>query len=33
LPIEHALIKTGENRDPNLTTVQKRDNCKKFAQG
>jgi isoleucyl-tRNA synthetase len=31
LPIEHALMKTGENRDPKLTINQKRDNCKQFA--
>jgi isoleucyl-tRNA synthetase len=31
LPIEHALLSSGQNRDPNLTIAQKRDNCRNFA--
>ncbi len=31
LPIEHALIKKGINTDKQLTIIQKRDNCLKFA--
>jgi isoleucyl-tRNA synthetase len=31
LPIEHALLKLGVNKDLNLTVAQKRDNCQKFA--
>jgi isoleucyl-tRNA synthetase len=32
MPIEHALLKLGINKDPDLSIAQKRDNCKKFAQ-
>lgn len=31
LPIEHALLKKGQNKDPNLTITQKWNNCAKFA--
>jgi isoleucyl-tRNA synthetase len=31
LPIEHALSKTGVNKDPNLSITDKRNNCKNFA--
>lgn len=31
LPIEHALLKKGINKDPNLSISEKRDNCKDFA--
>lgn len=31
LPIEWALTKLGKNTDPNLTEIQKRNNCKNYA--
>ena len=31
LPIEHELIKLGINKDPKLSIIQKRENCKEFA--
>ncbi|GHU47725.1 hypothetical protein FACS1894218_2750 [Bacilli bacterium] len=31
MPIEHALLKSGVNKDPKLTISQKRDNCRDFA--
>jgi isoleucyl-tRNA synthetase len=31
LPIEHALLLTGENKDPKLSVAQKRNNCQRFA--
>ena len=31
LPIEHALLKKGGNKELNLTTSERRDNCEKFA--
>lgn len=32
MPIEVALSKKGKNKDPNLSIVQKRDNCLNFAK-
>ena len=31
LPIEHALLKKGGNKEANLTVSQRRDNCRDFA--
>ncbi|MDE7434014.1 MAG: class I tRNA ligase family protein, partial [Mycoplasmoidaceae bacterium] len=31
LPIEHALLKKGVNKDPSLSVAQKRKNCRDFA--
>ncbi len=31
MPIEVALLKTGKNKDPNLSIVEKRQNCRAFA--
>ncbi|MDR3257839.1 MAG: isoleucine--tRNA ligase [Mycoplasmataceae bacterium] len=31
LPIEHALMSSGANKDPKLSIVEKRNNCRDFA--
>ena len=31
LPIEHAMLKKGGNKEANLTASQRRDNCRDFA--
>jgi isoleucyl-tRNA synthetase len=31
MPIEHALLKKGVNNNPDLSIIEKRKNCEKFA--